>query len=62
MKVGNQKELKRIAEEKSGHLDYKEFLRIYDYCTKEPYSFMLKDTRPIATIPFKKIFDELINL
>ena len=62
MKVGNQKELKRIAEEKSGHSDYKEFLRIYDYCTKEPYSFMLIDTRPIATIPFKKIFDELINL
>ena len=62
MKIGNKKELKRIAEEKSGHLDYMDFLRIYDYCTKEPYSFMLIDTRPTATIPFKKIFDELINL
>ena len=25
MKIGNKKELKRIAEEKSGHLDYKDF-------------------------------------
>ena len=30
MKIGNKKELKRIAEEKSGHLDYKDFLKIYN--------------------------------
>ena len=62
MKIGNKKELKSIAEEKSGHLDYKDFLKMYNYCTKEPYSFMTKDARPTATIPFKKNFDELINL
>ena len=46
-----------MAEEKSGHLDYK------DFCTKEPYSFMTIDTRPTASIPFKKNFDEpLINI
>ena len=56
MKIGNKKELKGIAEEKSGHLDYKDFLKIYNYCTKEPYSFMLIDARPTATIPFKKKF------
>ena len=28
MKINNKKELKRIAEEKSGHLDYKDFLTI----------------------------------
>ena len=62
MKIGNKKELKRIAEEKSGHLDYKDFLKIYNYCTKEPYSFMTIDARPNASIPFKKNFDEpLIN-
>ena len=62
MKIGNKKELKRIAEEKSGHLDYKDFLKIYNYCTREPYSFMTIDTRPTASIPFKKNFDEpLIN-
>ena len=31
IKIGNKKELKRIAEEKSSHLDYKDFLKIY--CT-----------------------------
>ena len=62
MKIGNKKELKSIAEEKSGHLDYKDFLEMYNYCTKEPYSFMTIDVRPTATIPFKKNFDEPINL
>ena len=62
IKIGNKKELKRIAEEKSGHLDYKDFLKMYNYCTKEPYSFMTIDARPTATILFKKNFDEpLIN-
>ena len=54
MKIGNKKELKRIAEEKSGHLDYKDFLEMYNYCIKEPYSFMTIDARSLATIPFKK--------
>ena len=58
IKIGSKKELKRIAEEKSGHLDYKDFLKIYDYCTREPYSFMLIDTRPTASVTFKKNFDE----
>ena len=62
MKINNKKELKRIAEEKSGHLDYKDFLKMYNYCTSEPYSFMTIDTRPTATILFKKNFDkQLIN-
>ena len=54
MKIGNKKELKRTAEEKSGSLDYKDFLKVYNYCTRELYSFMLKDTRPTASVTFKK--------
>ena len=62
MKIGNKVELKSIAEEKSGNLDYKDFLKIYNYCTREPYSFITIDARPTATILFKKNFDEpLIN-
>ena len=61
MKIGNKKELKRIAEEKSGYLGYKDFLKIYNYCTREPYSFMLIDTRPTASVKFKKNFDEPID-
>ena len=30
MTIGNKKELKSIAEEKSGHLDYKDFLKMYN--------------------------------
>ena len=58
MKIGNKKELKSIAEENSGHLD---FLKIYNYCTNEPYSFMMVDTRPTASVTFKKIFDKPIK-
>ena len=54
MKMSNKKEIKSIAEENSGHLDFKEFLKIFNYCTKEPYSFMLVDTRPTARVTFKK--------
>ena len=54
MKIGNKNELKIIAEEKSGHSDYKDFLKIYNYYTREPYSFMLIDTRPTASVTFQK--------
>ena len=59
MKIGNKKELKIIAEEKSGHLDYKDFLKMYNNCTREPYSFMTIDARPTATMVFRKNFVEL---
>ena len=58
MKIGNKKELKSIAEENPGHLDFKDFLKIYNYCTKEPYSFILVDNRPTARVTFKKKFDD----
>ena len=61
MKIGNKKELKSIAEENSGHLDFKDILKIYNYCSKESYSFMLVDTRLTARVTFKKNFDEPID-
>ena len=60
MKIGNKKELKSIAEENSGHLDFKDFLKIYNYCTNEPYSFRMVDTRPTACVTSKKNFDKLL--
>ena len=54
MKMGNKKELKSIAEENSGHLDFKDFLKIYNHCTNKPYSFMMVDARPTARVTFKK--------
>ena len=58
MKIGNKKELNSMAEEKSGNLDYKGFLKMYNYCTSEPYSFMTIDARPNATMVFRKNFTE----
>ena len=58
MKIGNKTELKSIAEENSGHLDFKDFLKIYNYCTNKPYSLMMVDTRPTARVTFKKNFDK----
>ena len=52
MKMGNKKELKSIAEENSCHLDFKEFLKIYNHCSRDPYSFMMVDTRPTARVTF----------
>ena len=58
MKIGNKKELKSIEYSK---FEIKEFLKIYNYCTREPYSFMMVDTRPTARVTFKKNFDEPIK-
>ena len=54
MKISNKKELRSIAEENSGHLDFKDFLKINNYCTNEPYLFMMVDTRSTARVTFKK--------
>ena len=35
---------------------------MYNYCTKDPYPFMVIDARPTATITFTKNFDEPIDL
>ena len=58
MEMGNKKELKSIAEENSGYLDFKDFLKIYNHCTDKPYSFMMVDTRPNARVILKKNFDK----
>ena len=59
IKIGNKKELRSIAEEKSGNVDYKDFLKMYNYCTSEPYCFMTIDARPNATMVFRKNFTEI---
>ena len=58
MKVNNRKELKNIAINHSADIDYKEFLKIYRKCTKEPYYFLTIDTTLPASDPlrFRKNF------
>ena len=39
-KVNNRRELQNIVFNHSADIDYKDFLKIYRNCTKEPYSFL----------------------
>ena len=44
MKINNRKELQNIAINHSADIDYKEFIKLYRECTKEPYNFLTIDT------------------
>ena len=44
IKINNRKELQNIAINHSADIDYKDFLKIYRKCRKEPYSFLTIDT------------------
>ena len=56
MKINNKRELKNITKSYSADIDYKDFVKIYRECTKEPYSFLTIDTTLPASDPlrFKK--------
>ena len=44
MKIHDRRELQQIAINHSADIDYKDFLKIYKNCTKQPYSFLTIDT------------------
>ena len=44
MKINNERELQNVAINHSADIDYKDFVKIYRECTKEPYSFLTIDT------------------
>ena len=44
MKILNKRELQQIALNHSSDIDFKDFMKIYKDCTKEPYSFLVNDT------------------
>ena len=44
MKTNNKRELQNIAINHSADIDFKDFMKIYKECTKEPYSFLTIDT------------------
>ena len=53
MKINNRKELQNIAINHSADIDYKDFVKIYRECTKEPYSFLTIDTALAASDPLR---------
>ena len=62
MKINNKRELQNIAINHSADIDYKDFMKIYRECTKEPYSFLTIDTTLSSSNPLrfrKNLFDTL---
>ena len=43
MKINNKRELQNIAISYSADIDYKDFMKIYTECIKEPYNFLTID-------------------
>ena len=52
MKI-NKKELQNIAINHSVDIDYKDFLKIFRKCTKEPFSYLTIDTTLPASDPLR---------
>ena len=64
LKINNRKELQNIAINHSADIDYKDFIKIYRECTKEPYNFLTIDTTLPASDPLrfrKNLFDSYKN-
>ena len=62
MKINNERELQNIAINHSADIDYKDFMKIYRECTKEPFNFLTIDTTLPASDPLrfrKNLFDSL---
>ena len=62
MKINNKRELQNITINHSSDTDYKDFIKIYRECTKEPYNFLTIDTAlpSTNTLRFRKnLFDTL---
>ena len=44
VKIPNKRELQQIVLNHSSDFDFKDFVKIYKKCTKEPYFFLVNDT------------------
>ena len=53
MKINNRRELQNTAINHFADIYYKDFMKIFRECTKEPYSFFTIDTMLPANDPLK---------
>ena len=53
MKINNKRELQNIAINHSADIDYKDFMKIYRECTKEPFNFLTIDTTLPSNNPLR---------
>ena len=62
MKINNKRELQNITINHSADIDYKDFMKIYRECIKEPFNFLTIDTTLPSSNPLrfrKNVFDTL---
>ena len=62
MKINNKRELQNITTNHSADINYKDFMKIYRGCTKEPYNVLTIDTTLPSSNPLrfrKNLFDTL---
>ena len=62
MKINNKRELQTIAINHSADIDYKNFIKMFRECTKEPYNFLTIDITLPSSHPLrfrKNLFDTL---
>ena len=57
-KLNNKRELQNMAINHSSYTDYKDFVKIYRNCTKEPYIFLTIDTTQPVDKRFKRNFND----
>ena len=53
MKIPNKRELQQTALNHSSDIDFKDFMKIYKKCPKEPYSFLVNDTTLQSSDPLR---------
>ena len=53
VKIPNKRELQQIALNHLSDIDFKDFIKIYEKCTAEPYAFLVNDTTLPSDDPSK---------
>ena len=53
IKINNRREFQNIAINHSADIDYRDFMKVYRECTKEPYSFLTIDATLPASDPLR---------
>ena len=53
MKINNSRELRNVAINHSADINYKDFMKVYRECTKEPYNFLTIDTTLPSSNPVR---------
>ena len=62
MKIPNKRELQQIPLNHSTDIDFKDFIKIYKKCTKEPYYFLVNDTTLQSSDPLRFRYNFLVNI